>query len=630
MSRNTFQRSNKAFRRELLLGSLFLFVLLAAWAYQDQKQTLLPDFEGPSPWTEKGFLDDSDEFQFVIVSDRTGGHREGVFGDALTKINDLRPEFVMSVGDLINGSTDDVQQVAREWKEFIGLVDILQMRFFYVPGNHDIWDDAASEQWRKRFGPSYYHFIYKGVLFLCLNTQDGGLPRIGPEQVSFARRILDANPEVRWTLVFLHQPLWDYEDRSGWPLVERALQGRQHTVFAGHRHRYVSYQRDQYKYYQLATTGGGSSLNGPIHGKFDHVTWVTMSAKGPVLANLRLDGILEADLRTEPVARLTERLGGEYEIRLDPITGHSPGRGETVLHLTNRAQIPLEVRCRWDVHDRLRPTPYAFSETVAPGSTKTVKVLVQWSPGPNLTIEDALPLEVNATYRPDGLSQPVFWKHTFYTALDRTPVVERVAAGALTLDGRLDDWASLPFSMDQPQQINGDVTLWKGPQDLRSRFGLAQDEEFLYFGIQVQDDQWIHRDDKTSSYQDFVILYLDLQPPEAGSNPLGGPGDETEGKKLTLRLVPPSSAGQAIVGPGEKDLEGARILGAPSAEGYTLEGAIPHGSLDRFQGGSWKTLRWNLAARDVDSLTGSRVFLWWKPLWKTMESHPRSGVFRRY
>jgi hypothetical protein len=43
----------------------------------------------------------------VIVTDRTGGHREHVFRDAMPKVNLLRPAFVMSVGDLIEGYTED-------------------------------------------------------------------------------------------------------------------------------------------------------------------------------------------------------------------------------------------------------------------------------------------------------------------------------------------------------------------------------------------------------------------------------------------------------------------------------------------------------------------------------------------
>ena len=36
--------------------------------------------EGPKPWTNERFLDDSAEFTFAVVPDRTGGERKGVFG----------------------------------------------------------------------------------------------------------------------------------------------------------------------------------------------------------------------------------------------------------------------------------------------------------------------------------------------------------------------------------------------------------------------------------------------------------------------------------------------------------------------------------------------------------------------
>ena len=52
------------------------------------------------PWTDLNFYNDPDNFQFVIVSDRTGGNRPGIFEDAVKKINMLYPEFVLSVGDI--------------------------------------------------------------------------------------------------------------------------------------------------------------------------------------------------------------------------------------------------------------------------------------------------------------------------------------------------------------------------------------------------------------------------------------------------------------------------------------------------------------------------------------------------
>jgi len=53
----------------------------------------------------------------------------------------------------------------------------LEMPFFRVPGNHDIANKVAQELWRERHGATYYHFVYKDVLFLVLDSNShNGLP----------------------------------------------------------------------------------------------------------------------------------------------------------------------------------------------------------------------------------------------------------------------------------------------------------------------------------------------------------------------------------------------------------------------------------------------------------------------
>ena len=73
------------------------------------------------PWTHENFLDSPDEFHFAIVSDRTGGHRPGIFPDAMKKLNMLRPEFVICVGDLIEGINKPHEcnhdNMRKQWKE---------------------------------------------------------------------------------------------------------------------------------------------------------------------------------------------------------------------------------------------------------------------------------------------------------------------------------------------------------------------------------------------------------------------------------------------------------------------------------------------------------------------------------
>lgn len=271
------------------------------------------------PWTAKKFLNDPADFQFAIVSDRTGGPRAGVFPKAVDKLNELRPEFVITVGDMIQGGRGnrDVKKLKGQWNEFNSFIEGFDMPFFYLPGNHDVGNEVADQIWDEMYGVRYYSFTYKNVLFLCLNTQGG--PGTKPallqdEQINWALAELKKTAKVRWTLVFMHQPLWLMEEgilirnegkkelrktQTGWPKIAEALKGRKHTVFAGHIHHYGKYLRNGTSFYTLGTTGGGSKLRGVAFGEFDHGTWVTMTDEGPRMANLSLDGIMKDDVTTE-------------------------------------------------------------------------------------------------------------------------------------------------------------------------------------------------------------------------------------------------------------------------------------------------------------------------------------------
>lgn len=52
------------------------------------------------------------DFRFSILGDRTGGARPGVYEQAGREIDQLQPDFVMHVGDLIEGGEDIRVRVA--------------------------------------------------------------------------------------------------------------------------------------------------------------------------------------------------------------------------------------------------------------------------------------------------------------------------------------------------------------------------------------------------------------------------------------------------------------------------------------------------------------------------------------
>jgi len=354
------------------------------------------------PWTRLNFNNDSEHFQFVVVSDRTGGVRPGVFEDAVRKINLLQPEFVMSVGDLIMGNTTNRARIDSEWAEFNGFVERLEMPFFYVPGNHDITNPIMEEEWIKRFGRAWYHFVYRNVLFLCLDSEDPPPTHISKAQQDYVAKALAENPKVRWTLVFLHKPLWDYEEDTGWAAIEAMIRNRPHTVLAGHRHNYSKFERNNTSYIVLGTTGGGSKLRGRAFGEFDQVAWVTMTDQGPRIANLLLDGIWDENILTEPMAQTMRHALAGKAVSSEPLFIKGQFRGgptfpgdTTSLRIANEASILMKFHARFNSTDHVHVKPAEAEFMVEPKSAKAINV--QFEVGTPVKVADLAPLTADWT-----------------------------------------------------------------------------------------------------------------------------------------------------------------------------------------------------------------------------------------
>src|SRR5262245_3333191 len=156
--------------KRFLVGVVTACLVISAAAFSGGQRLatgelqILP--EERNPWTNLRLNNDPADFQFAIVSDRTGGHRAGVFAQAVEQLNLLQPEFVVSVGDLIEGYSKDAEKLNQQWAEFQGYVSKLQMPFFYVPGNHDLANPFEEGLWKEKFGRRWYHFVYRDVLVL--------------------------------------------------------------------------------------------------------------------------------------------------------------------------------------------------------------------------------------------------------------------------------------------------------------------------------------------------------------------------------------------------------------------------------------------------------------------------------
>ena len=576
--------------------------------------------DGQTPWTHLDLNNDPANFQFAIVTDRTGGAREGVFEDAVNKLNLLQPEFVISVGDLIEGYTEDLNQLNREWNEFDQFVEALEMPFFYVPGNHDITNQVMANLWTERLGPTNYHFLYHDVLFIVLNSnEDGNIHQITEEQVNWLRDVLADNPAPRWTLVFIHAPLWDRNDSSLWPDVEALLEGRPHTAFAGHAHRYVKHQRKGSNYFTLGTTGGSSALRGPRFGEFDHVVWVTMTDEGPVLANLLLEGIWNESVRTESTRDFQDLVADEV-LKFPPVLyrGDSFDGGSTVLRLRNDSNLPFVMNVNLTSLLQIRNAPPA-SVTVPPNELR--EIVYEFNGADGFEDESIVgSFDWRLSYLED--EETIEFSGDSPLGLVRERAIPFM--DGIEVDGDLSEWSSLPFEAEFADGENNRA--YSGPDDASFAFNVAQDDTYLHFAVRVNDPERVSPDGNPAWMRDYLRITADSRPARLRLTNISPYG--RWGGFFRYMFLPLPSGELDTELPPEEMPKGLLHALRSTEFGYEFELAIPHALLDEHAGGSWDGVRINVSMTDMDP-DEDRILVWWNPSWNTPASVPGSGSFHR-
>lgn len=604
-----------------LLCSLVCLLAVSVGYPQERPRIIVDIPSNQKPFTGTDL--NRDNFQFAIVTDRTGGHRPGVFMEGVRKLNLLQPEFVMSVGDLIEGYTEDVEVLDAEWKEFNGFIDSLQMPFFYVPGNHDITNRVMEEKWKELFGVTYYHFVYQDVLFLCLNSEDNyrgaGRGTIDDAQFQYVKKTLEDHPDVRWTLVFLHQPLWVQEDTRRWQEVEQLLAGRPHNVFAGHYHRYWKASRNNGKYIALATTGGASQLRGTAYGEFDHVVWVTMTDEGPLLANLLLEGIWDEDLVTEDLVDLVRNR--PYPVQQQPVF-LADGKAETLateLKVTNDSDYRMHVKIDGWNHPTYRYTVSKTEFDVEPNDVEQVVVTLRNPDRADLVQSDPVTLKTEVSYVYPGRPDVVLQQEIRIAPVARHPIPE--AASGIRLDGDLGEWQGEWYSFGG-EHMEGTPFDYRGEDDLLVRFQAAHDATHLYLALDITDDE-IYTSEKGSLWnQDALLLGLDGRPwPISAMNDGQGRNQEWAAYLRTFRQDNP-------VWPDALRTEITSEV-RRTATGMAVELSIPLSYLEAQQDGNWTEFRLALGYYDVDKGGESRTEHYWFPPWGSKESLAGEGMFFR-
>lgn len=345
-----------------------------------------PNFPERTPIVERPFSDDPDKFSFAIIGDKTGGGLDKwpVFDRAIDEINTLKPDFAIMVGDLIQGDTRDLEQLAAEWTEFWQHESDLIIPFLPLPGNHDITNPVMFEYWKDNIGRTYSAFTYKNCLFIMLNTEEWHNPAhaewdwekegwFGEAQIQYVEDELAQHPNVRHTFVLMHRPLW-LQEYSGWEKIEAALGDRAYTVFAGHYHNLTLHTRNDRRYFVLGATGGGfTPQEVREYGAFDHYSLVTVDNKEVNIAIIEPGNIYPADLSTtafkQKVAKL---LTFNPQFNLNKNQPRSSGILEITLENTLEKRLTIEMVFNPNQNWQISPDQLSFQ--AKPGQTAKTTV----------------------------------------------------------------------------------------------------------------------------------------------------------------------------------------------------------------------------------------------------------------
>lgn len=214
-----------------------------------------------------------EEFVFAIFGD-TRPERNLKIPETFLKIidllNDIEPDAVFHVGDIIYGLTSNQKRIEREYQDFLNVTSPLSAPLYISAGNHDIWDEHSSNVFEKRFGYLYRTIRLGTNSFILLNSEiPGQVCRIAGKQRQWLENELKkASKKGDHIFVLIHRPLFPVdghigksmdafpEDRDALHQLFKAF--RVNAVISGHEHLYHSMEKDSIRY--IISGGGGKQL----------------------------------------------------------------------------------------------------------------------------------------------------------------------------------------------------------------------------------------------------------------------------------------------------------------------------------------------------------------------------------
>jgi predicted phosphodiesterase len=320
--------------------------------------------------------------RFAIIGDRTGGHVPGVYKETLKEIETLHPEFIITVGDMIEGYTDDANEINTQWNEFKKIVDFIDVPIYYTPGNHDIWSDESESIYREYIGEPYFSFDVRNIHFIILdNSRWRSSSELPEEQIRWLENDLEANHQ-KFTFVFIHKPFWYKSTADGEPDILHSLFAKHDVtaVFTGHYHDYFVGNYDNVIYTGVGSSGAFCDP-GPT-GVLYHYVKVVVDEDWFSIDLIKLGGdVLPWDELTAEERKFTRKIdanGISFDKRIYLHEDMKIDKAEIEVSVNNlNSHLIIEDDIRWKLPDGWNVSPNEAHVKVIPGESANAKFVVE-------------------------------------------------------------------------------------------------------------------------------------------------------------------------------------------------------------------------------------------------------------
>ena len=225
----------------------------------------------------RALAEPKNDFRFSIVGDRTGSAQPEIFGRIWREIDLMHPDFVVNVGDTIEGGKDGLAE--GQWRDLRPVWQrYSHYPLYFTPGNHDIWSDASEKLYEKYTGhPPSYSFNYRDAHFTILDNSR--TENLSEDQMKFLEQDLERNRSRNPKFVFFHRPtVWliPLKFQSEFALHQLLRKYHVTMVVSGHTHQFARLEKDGIVYLCVGSSGGHLRGTGFAQGWFYHHVLATV------------------------------------------------------------------------------------------------------------------------------------------------------------------------------------------------------------------------------------------------------------------------------------------------------------------------------------------------------------------